>query len=59
MPDDRPIQLTASLRLTFAEREDIACRRAAGEGIREIARAVNAGAPTLDDTHACAFTHSR
>lgn len=36
-----------SFRLSFADREEIACRRAAGEGVRVIARAVGRPASTI------------
>nr|WP_280420853.1 IS30 family transposase [Nocardia carnea] len=40
-------QSTRSARLSFAEREEIACRRAAGEGIRAIARAIGRSPSTV------------
>ncbi|MGB0436051.1 MAG: IS30 family transposase, partial [Mycobacterium sp.] len=38
MPPPRHAPAQRTLRLSFAEREEIACRRAAGHGIRQIAR---------------------
>ncbi len=38
---------TRPARLSFAEREEIACRRAAGEGVRAIARSIGRSASTV------------
>lgn len=40
MPPQRRESADRPVRLSFADREEIACRRAAGEGVRAIARAI-------------------
>jgi len=51
MPDAVPVVVPVagelSSRLSFAEREEISCRRAAGEGVREIARGVGRAPSTI------------
>jgi IS30 family transposase len=47
MPQQIPDRAAVSLRLTFAEREEIACRRAAGAGVREIARILRRSPSTV------------
>lgn len=45
MPD--AVDVGPSFRLSFAEREELGCRRAAGEGIRSIARALGRSPSTI------------
>lgn len=45
----------AGHRLSLDEREEIACRRAAGEGVRQVARAL--GRPPFDDQPRAAARH--
>jgi IS30 family transposase len=48
MPNLLPVsRIGATPRLSFAEREEIACRRAAGDGIREIARGLGRSPSTV------------
>jgi transposase, IS30 family len=47
MPDAVPVGGGVSSRLCFAEREEISCRRAAGGGVREIARALGRSPSTI------------
>lgn len=47
MPPPRHAPAQRILRLSFAEREEITCRRAAGHGIRQIARALNRAPSTI------------
>ncbi|GAA2468499.1 IS30 family transposase [Terrabacter carboxydivorans] len=47
MPDATAPVSAAVPRLSFAEREEISCRHAAGEGVRQIARALGRSASTI------------
>ena len=47
MPDAPPLVVVPSLRLSFAEREELSCRRAAGEGVRAIARQLGRSPSTI------------
>jgi IS30 family transposase len=47
MPPPRCVRVDRTLRLSFAEREEISCRRAAGQGVRQIARALNRAPSTI------------
>lgn len=47
MPDVVPVAGELTSRLSFAEREEISCRRAANEGVREIARALSRSPSTI------------
>jgi IS30 family transposase len=47
MPPQRAEPLGRPARLSFADREEIACRRAAGEGVRAIARAIGRSPSTI------------
>lgn len=47
MPPQRRESADRPARLSFADREEIACRRAAGEGIRAIARAIGRSPSTI------------
>jgi IS30 family transposase len=47
MPEAAPSRAGSFTRLTFAEREEVSCRRAAGEGVRQIARALSRSPSTV------------
>ncbi|WP_416382915.1 helix-turn-helix domain-containing protein [Nocardia abscessus] len=47
MPPQWCERSTRPARLSFAEREEIACRRAAGESVRAIARSIGRSASTV------------
>src|SRR5690349_11580823 len=47
MPDAVPLAVVPTPRLSFAEREEISCRRAAGEGVRAVARALGRSPSTI------------
>jgi IS30 family transposase len=47
MPDAAPLVVRSPLRLTFAEREEISCRSAGGDGVRVIARALGRSPSTI------------
>jgi IS30 family transposase len=47
MPDALPACSGLAFRLSFSEREELGCRRAAGEGVRSIARALGRSASTI------------
>ena len=47
MPPPRLDRAERTLRLSFAEREEVACRRAAGQGVREIARTLDRAPSTI------------
>jgi IS30 family transposase len=47
MPDAAPLVALSPVRLTFAEREEISCRNAAGDGVRSIARALGRSPSTI------------
>ncbi|WP_376706401.1 helix-turn-helix domain-containing protein [Actinophytocola algeriensis] len=47
MPEAVPVAGELTARLSFAEREEISCRRAAGGGVREIARVLGRAPSTI------------
>ncbi len=47
MPDAAPLVAISTVRLSFAEREEISCRSAAGEGVRAIARVLGRSPSTI------------
>jgi IS30 family transposase len=47
MPPPKCARADRTLRLLFAEREEVACRRAAGQGVRQIARALDRAPSTI------------
>ncbi len=47
MPDAMPLAAVSPARLSFAEREEISCRSAAGDGVRAIARMLGRSPSTI------------
>ncbi|WP_372449037.1 helix-turn-helix domain-containing protein, partial [Qaidamihabitans albus] len=47
MPPQRREPVDRPARLSYADREEVACRRAAGEGVRAMARAIGRSPSTI------------